>query len=175
MINDPLVQWPATVAGRIALVKSCLTCFSFADYAAQAQAAGALAMILIRDEGANGIKTLIPAACISSSDGEIMIDAISSTDDNSVDPPDGAVSEQTARLNKFMTDTFMGQMAGFSSRGPVLGLGQVKPDVSAPGVTVLAAVPPGSVLGGLATANYLPGSQSPHDYGIERCSQLHGD
>ncbi len=156
LINDPLVQWPATVAGRIALVKSCLTCFSFADYAAQAQAAGAVAMILIRDEGANGIKTLIPAACISSSDGEIMIDAISSTDDNSVDPPDGAVSEQTARLNKFMTDTFMGQMAGFSSRGPVLGLGQVKPDVSAPGVTVLAAVPPGSVLGGLATANYLP-------------------
>ena len=156
LINDPLVQWPATVAGRIALVKSCLTCFSFADYAAQAQAAGAVAMILIRDEGANAIKTLIPAACISSADGEIMIDAISSTDDNSVDPPDGAVSEQTARLNKFMTDSFMGQMAGFSSRGPVLGLGQVKPDLSAPGVSVLAAVPVGSLLGALATANYLP-------------------
>lgn len=156
LISDPLVQWPAAVAGRIALVKSCLTCFSFADYAAQAQAAGAVAMILIRDEGANGIKTMIPAACVSSADAAIMIDAISSTDDNSVDPPDGAVSEQAARLNKFMTDTFMGQMAGFSSRGPVEGLGQVKPDVSAPGVTVLAAVPRGSLLGALSTASYLP-------------------
>ena len=36
-------------------------------------------------------------------------------------------------------------------------MGQVKPDISAPGVTVLAACPPGSVLSALATADFIPG------------------
>jgi hypothetical protein len=47
-------------------------------------------------------------------------------------------------------------MAGFSSRGPVRGFGQVKPDVSAPGVAVLAAVPPGSLLGAIGTLEGTP-------------------
>ncbi|MEW6523832.1 MAG: S8 family serine peptidase [Bacillota bacterium] len=33
------------------------------------------------------------------------------------------------------------QMAGFSSRGPTVDLTQIKPDVSAPGVGIVAAVP----------------------------------
>ena len=78
---------------------------------------------------------------------EILVDAISSTDDNNVDPVDGAISELPIRMNPVFSDTFMGEMASFSSRGPVQGLGQVKPDISAPGVSVLAAAPPGSVPG----------------------------
>lgn len=159
-INAPYVYisngagpFPASVSGKIALVQDCF-CFTFFDFAAQAQAAGAVAMILIRDDGANAIKTMIPAATISTTDGQKMINALSSTDNDN--PANGAVSEQPAKLNKFTTDTFMGQMAGFSSRGPVQGLGQVKPDISAPGVTVLAAVPPGSLLSALSTVDYLP-------------------
>ncbi len=138
-IDNGIGPWPASVAGKIALVQNCF-CFTYFDFAAQAQASGALALILISDDGANAIKTMIPAVTISVADGTRMINAMSTTDNNN--PANGAVSQQPARLNKFMTDSFMGQMAGFSSRGPVVGLGQVKPDISAPGVTVLAAVPP---------------------------------
>ena len=56
------------------------------------------------------------------------------------------------KLNGFFGGAFMGDMASFSSRGPVKGLGQVKPDISAPGVQVLAACPPASLLGALAAA-----------------------
>jgi subtilisin family serine protease len=154
-VDTPLVPWPASVSGRIALVREPFGA-TFFDYSAQAAAAGAVAFIMIRDEGAYAIKSIIPAACISTADAEIMLDAISSTDNNSVDPATGTVSEQNVQLNRFLSDTFTGDMAGFSSRGPVVGLGQVKPDVSAPGVTVLAAVSPGSVLGTLATVDYAP-------------------
>ena len=69
----------------------------------------------------------------------------------------------------------MGDMASFSSRGPVRGLGQIKPDISAPGVAVLAACPPASLLGALAavanpmTPNYIAidgtSMSSPHAAG----------
>jgi hypothetical protein len=49
----------------------------------------------------------------------------------------GAVSTGKVRLNK--TLLFNPQMAEFSSRGPVQGLGQVKPDVTAPGMAILSA------------------------------------
>ena len=148
---------PASVRGRIALVKDWLG-FTFIDMATQAAAAGAVALVYIDDEGANAIKSTIPAATISTDDGQAMINALSSTDNNN--PANGAVSENQVRLNRFLTDSFVGEMAGFSSRGPVVGYGQVKPDVSAPGVSVLAAVPPGSVLSALATAEYLPDQNS---------------
>jgi subtilisin family serine protease len=144
---------PASVRGRIALVKDWAG-VTFFDMSTQAAAAGAVALVFIRDDGANAIKTTIPAALISSEDGQAMVDALSSTDNN--EPANGAVSEKQVKLNRFLTDNFMGEMAGFSSRGPVVGFGQIKPDVSAPGVSVLAAVPPGSVISALATAEYLP-------------------
>jgi minor extracellular serine protease Vpr len=156
-IDLPLGTWPAAVSGRIALVNLVLGA-TYADQSAQAAAAGAIGMILIDEtQNATAVKALIPTATISPADAKILTDAISSTDDNSVPPENGAVSELPIRLNRFLADSFMGEMAGFSSRGPVVGLGQVKPDVSAPGVTVLAAVPPGSVIGLLAAADYLPG------------------
>ena len=148
---------PAGVRGRIALVKDWLG-FTFIDMATQAAAAGAVALIYIDDEGANAIKSTIPATTVTTADGQAMINALSSSDNNR--PANGAVSENQVRLNRFLTDGFVGEMAGFSSRGPVAGFGQVKPDVSAPGVSVLAAVPPGSVLSALATAEYAPDQNS---------------
>ncbi len=155
-VDSPLGPWPASVSGRIALVRAPLT--TFFDTAAQAQNAGAVGVIIINDGAGNGVKTLIPTAAISEADGEALINAISSTDDDTLDPPNGAVSELPVRMNPFLTEAFMGQMGDFSSRGPVRGLGQIKPDVSAPGVAVLAAAPPGSVVGALGllegTADY---------------------
>jgi subtilisin family serine protease len=159
-INNPAVLWPASVSGRIALVKDALGATIF-DIVAQAYNAGAVGVILFDDRGAvNGIRTLIPAATVSSADGEILVDALSPTDDNNVDPPNGAISALPVRMNPFFSDQFVGEMGDFSSRGPVRGLGQIKPDISAPGVAVLAAVPPASLLGALgaaleATPNYL--------------------
>ena len=151
-VNDPLGPLPASVSGRILLARSIIG-GTFFDAALQAANAGAVGIIIPDSRGAvNGVKTTIPAASIMPEDAELLIDALSSTDNNSVDPQQGAISELPIRMNPSLSDAFMGEMGDFSSRGPVRGLGQVKPDVSAPGVAVLAAVPPASVLGGLAAA-----------------------
>ena len=181
-VNDPVV-WPATVAGRIAILKNYST--TYFDTTARAQQAGAVGIIFFDDRASvNGVKTMIPSATISLADGEVLLDALSSTDDNNGDPADGAVSEAPIRINPTFSDTFMGDMASFSSRGPVRGLGQVKPDVSAPGVAVLAAVPPASLLGALAATagepNYIAidgtSMASPHTAGaVTLIKQAHLD
>jgi hypothetical protein len=166
-VNDPLVVWPATVSGRIALVKSAIGVTIF-DIVAQAANAGAVGVILSDDRGAvNGVRTTIPAATISPADFDVLSDALSSTDDNNADPANGALSELPVRMNPTFVDNFVGEVADFSSRGPVLGLGQVKPDVAAPGVQVLAAVPPASLIGGLAA---VASPTSPNYYHLDGTS-----
>ena len=153
-VNDPIV-WPASASGRIAILKNYTT--TYFDMTARAQQAGAVGIIFFDDRASvNGVKTTIPTATISTADGEQLLDALSSTDNNNGDPADGAVSEMPIRMNPFFSDAFMGEMGSFSSRGPVRGLGQVKPDVSAPGVAVLAAAPPASVVGALGTLENTP-------------------
>ena len=153
-IDNLAGPWPASVSGRIALIRNPgLTSVTFFDVSQQAAASGAVGVLNISDvENATAVTGRIPSANILPADGEMLVDAISSSDDNNVDPANGTVSELPLRMNPTFSDTFMGEMGGFSSRGPVRGLGQVKPDVSAPGVAVLAACPPGSLLGALAAA-----------------------
>lgn len=158
LVTSPqtLATWPASVRGRIALVKNTtgLPGGTFAQIANNAYAAGAVGLILISTtENPTAVTAPIPSANILPVEGEILVDAISSSDNNNVDPPAGTLSELPIRMNPTFSDAFMGEMAGFSSRGPVRGLGQVKPDVSAPGVAVLAACPPASLLGALAAAS----------------------
>jgi subtilisin family serine protease len=133
--------YPASVKGRIALIKdSGLASATFFDICANAAANGAVGAILISDLfNTTAFKGLIPCAIVSPEDGEVLIDALSSTDNNLVDPANGAVSELPIRINPYLNDVFVGETAGFSSRGPVSGLGQVKPDVTAPGVLVTSA------------------------------------
>lgn len=141
MVNNPLVTYPPAVAGKIALVKNAgPVSATFADRCNRAALAGASAMILISTTtNPTAVRSTIPCANVSPADGEILVDALSSTDNNAVDPPNGAISEQNIRLNPILNDLFVGETAGFSSRGPVAGLGQVKPDVTAPGVAVYSA------------------------------------
>ncbi|HEX8888471.1 MAG TPA: S8 family serine peptidase [Pyrinomonadaceae bacterium] len=188
LVNNPTVAWPANVSGRIALVKDPgLASATFFDISNMASTSGAVGMILISTtQNPTAVHGSIPSAIISPEDGEVLVDAISSTDDNSVDPPNGAISELPIRMNPTFSASFMGEMAGFSSRGPVIGYGQIKPDVSAPGVQVLAAVPPGSLLGALAAAanpgspnyGYLDGTSmaTPHMAGsVALIKQAHLD
>lgn len=132
--------YPAAVSGKIALVKGSGLGATFADRCTRASLAGAAGMILISTTtNPTAVHGTIPCAIVSPEEGEIMIDAISSTDDNAVDPANGTVSELPIRMNPYLTNVFVGETASFSSRGPVLGLGQVKPDVTAPGVAVVSA------------------------------------
>jgi len=140
--------------------------------AAQTAAKGAIALIVYNNvdgelSGLNAFATAIPALGISKANGEILRSLIGSD-------TLGAVSAKQVRIRK-STAPFMGDIAGFSNQGPVRGYGQVKPDVSAPGVQVLAACPPASVLGALAavanplTPNYIKidgtSMASPHTAG----------
>ena len=147
-VND---LYPSSVNGRIALIKdSGLASGTFFDICNNAAANGAVGAILISTTTSpTALYGLIPCAIISPADGEILIDALSSTDNNSIDPPNGAVSELPIRMNPFIYDEFVGDTTGFSSRGPVLGLGQVKPDVTAPGLAITSA----TVRAGLADTN----------------------
>lgn len=133
--------WSANVRGRIALVKNTVvTAGTFAQVANNAAINGAIGVVLITTTtNPTAVRSTIPAAAISPEEGEILVDAMLSNDNNSIDPPAGTISELPIRLNPFLNNTFVGETAGFSSRGPVQGLGQVKPDVTAPGVGIQAA------------------------------------
>jgi subtilisin family serine protease len=152
-VDNPTGPWPAAVSGRIALVKrSGLPSTPFVYVSNMAAASGAVGVIFITaTENPTAVKGTIPSANVSAAGGQILINAISSTDNDN--PANGAISELPIRMNPYFSTEFMGEMAGFSSRGPVRGLGQIKPDISAPGVQVLAGVPPASVLGALAAAD----------------------
>jgi subtilisin family serine protease len=160
-VDNPTGPWPAAVSGRIALVnRSGLPATPFAYVSNMAAASGAVGVLFVTaTQNPTAVKGTIPSANVSPADAQILIKAISSTDNDN--PASGAISELPIRMNPYFSTEFMGDMAGFSSRGPVKGLGQVKPDISAPGVQVLAACPPASLLGALAvvanpmTPNYI--------------------
>ncbi|HEX7956108.1 MAG TPA: S8 family serine peptidase, partial [Pyrinomonadaceae bacterium] len=155
-VGDTPDQFPSSVRGKIALIARGSTVDAdaagtglFANKAAQAAAAGAVAAVIYNNvdgelTGVTVYASTIPVFGISKTNGEYLKSAIGST-------AAGAVSARQLKVSAGSA-TFEPDMAGFSSRGPVRGFGQVKPDVSAPGVAVLAAVPPASLLGGLAAA-----------------------
>lgn len=144
LVDNPTVTWPSAVSGRIALVNNILTGVTFFDMAAQAANAGAVGVIVNFDGAVTGVKTLIPAATISKADYKVLAAHVDNTN--------GAISQLPIRMNPTFEPLFVGQVADFSSRGPVQGYGQIKPDVSAPGVNILAAAPMASVVWALANS-----------------------
>lgn len=146
--GEVLANWPVSASGRIAITQSSLPA-TFAQIANNGFVAGAVAVIF-RSATTNptAIKALIPAANMPAADFDYLKGLISAT------PANGDLSNHPIRMNPFFGTTFVGAMANFSSRGPVAGFGQVKPDLTAPGSTILAAVPPASLLGVLSQSNY---------------------
>jgi subtilisin family serine protease len=143
-LGDTPDQIPDSVSGRIALIQRGSTATvpvanqstgQFASKVSQATAKGAIAVIIYNNvdgELTNGTvrKAVVPAIALSKKSGEDLKSAIGST-------AFGAVSINKIRINRSVL--FSPVMADFSSRGPVGGFAQVKPDVVAPGVAVLSA------------------------------------
>jgi len=140
-------QVPDTVNGKIALILRGGTVNTpagspvsagtglFSNKAAFAVAKGAIAVVIYNNvdgelTAATVRKSTVPVVGISKANGEYLNAAIGST-------AVGAVSINQISLRKALM--FDPDMAGFSSKGPVGGFGQVKPDVTAPGVNILSA------------------------------------
>ena len=140
-------QVPDSVSGKIALIVRGGTVNTpaglptsagtglFSNKAAFAFAKGAVAVIIYNNvdgelTASTVRKSAIPAVGLSKSNGEYLKDAIGST-------AFGAISINQISLRKAVL--FDPDMGDFSSKGPVGGFGQIKPDVAAPGVSVLSA------------------------------------
>ena len=156
--GQTLADWPTDVSGRIALVKLINPTVSqtlFAQVANNGAAAGAIAVIFVSTTtNPTAVKSTIPAANILPADGQYL-ESLMPGGSATTDPANGAMSSFPLRLNPFFGTSFMGEIADFSSRGPVEGYGQIKPDVSAPGVNILAAAPQASVVWALSNAGPL--------------------
>jgi len=116
----------------------------FSNKAAFAVAKGAIAVIVYNNvdgelTAATVRKSTVPVVGLSKANGEHLNKAIGST-------AFGAVSPNQIRINKSLL--FEPDMADFSSKGAVNGFGMIKPDVTAPGVSVLSAT---VRVGGIAT------------------------
>ena len=141
------LAFPASVAGRIALVRTTMQA-TFAQVANSAALAGAVGLIMRTDlANPTAVKTTIPAAALNTADFDYLVGLIGL----GATPPSGTISNHPLRLNPFFGKTTMNSS---SSRGPVAGYAQVKPDVTGPGTNILAAMPLTSLLGVLAQSNY---------------------
>ncbi len=130
-------QWPANAQGRIGLVRA-VSPATFGQVVNSGAAAGALAVLFISNtQNPTAVAATIPGANINLVDGEYLVDLISSTDDDSVDPPHGTLSEFPIRLSPFNPQGFAPDTTGFSARGPNNDFAVVKPDITAPGANIL--------------------------------------
>src|SRR6185503_9104109 len=107
----------------------------FSNKAAFAVAKGAIAVVVYNNvdgelTSATVRKSTVPVVGLSKASGEYLKAAIGST-------AMGAISANKISLRSALL--FEPDMGGFSSKGPVGGFGQIKPDVAAPGVSILSA------------------------------------
>lgn len=143
-LADTPDQVPDSVSGKIALIQRGSTVENetagsgtglFSNKAAIVAAKGALGAVIYNNvdgelNAATVRRAVIPVFGISKDNGEYLKAMLGST-------ASGAISVQQIRINKSLRPS--PDMADFSSRGPVLGYGQVKPDVTAPGINIGSA------------------------------------
>ena len=140
-------QVPDSVSGKIALIIRGGTVNTppglptsagtglFSNKAAFAVAKGAIAVVIYNNvdgelTSATVRKSVVPVVGLSRANGEYLNAAIGSS-------TFGAVSANKISLRTALL--FEPAMGDFSSKGPVGGFGQIKPDLAAPGVGVLSA------------------------------------
>ncbi|MDP4536413.1 S8 family serine peptidase [Alkalimonas collagenimarina] len=131
---DPLAN-AAELEGKIALMQRGVCGFDIK--LAAAQSSGAVGALVINSDGTPPIvmggdgSFSIPGYMISLADGQGLLGALGNGEELSVRFSAGALAGQTEVGNI---------MAGFSSRGPNLAsFDIIKPDITAPGVRILAA------------------------------------
>ncbi len=149
-----------TFTGRIALVRrgSC----AFTEKAANAAAAGAIAMV-VANNAAGAIAPSVPGATIrafgiTQADGDAVRNHITVGGIGA-----GGINFPAAPLSNTVD-----ALASFSSRGPAGTFDLVKPDVTAPGSLVLAAVSPTAAVTGAPNVVELysgTSMSSPHQAG----------
>lgn len=147
-LGETPADFPSSVSGKIALIQRGSTVTTptlpvagslgtglFTTKAANAAAAGAVAAVIYNNvdgelSATTVRKSVIPTVGLSKVNGEYLKSIAGA----------GSVSAKQIRINAALR--FAPSIADFSSRGPVSGLGQIKPDVSAPGVNILSATVP---------------------------------
>ena len=153
------------IDGNVALVErgGC----EFQVKIANAESAGAIAVVVYSNVGPpivmNGDagSVGIPAVMIGTADGQVLVDRIAADDEDGIAPGDDEHVAVSLKRGTFVTLSDEGNiLADFSSRGPSLSDANfVKPDVTAPGVDILAGQTP-DVANGLRgeTYQYLTGT-----------------
>ena len=163
--EDPLTN-AGDLAGKIALIARG-TC-AFTEKVINAQNAGALGVVIYTYNatspfamGGDDPSVVIPAAMISFQDGQALVTSVIA-ESTSVTFTATAVSEQATEVGN--------TMASFSSRGPNLNTYDIiKPDITAPGVKILAATTSAPMFSAPGeTFKYLQGTSmsSPHIAGM---------
>ena len=153
------------ISGRIAFLERGLC--TFEEKLINVEAAGAVAAVVFDNQGGpivmNGTRgsVQIPAVMISQASGQLILDRLTSGDRVEVTLDKSLILRRTVAGNA---------MGDFSSRGPNLTAPDIlKPDVTAPGVDILAAQTP-SVANGVRGEQfqYLSGTSMsvPHVAGI---------
>jgi subtilisin family serine protease len=138
-------QVPMAVLGNICLVERGSTATAgdqgtglFTVKVLNCEAKGAVATVVFNNEPGQLEGVLAPGSkpvfTLSQEDGRYLRDTVGFDATG--------LSRRAIRIGPPDATMFAPLMAGFSSRGPVRGLGQVKPDVAAPGVDVLSATTP---------------------------------
>lgn len=132
---------PDSVAGHIGIAR---VSGLYGGVSNALAAKGAIGALLITDDlsGVTTVNSLAPTWQIQECDARYLLNLVSPT--AGVDPPAGAQSVFSIRVS---LGVFRPITAGFSSRGPVIGFGQVKPDVTAPGVAIMSATSPAGEMG----------------------------
>jgi hypothetical protein len=159
--NDACAAFPAgTFAGAIALVRRG-TC-SFTIKADNAAAAGAIAVV-IANNAAPGLIPSVPGTTVPVF-GTNQADGDNLRNWGQANP---ATATAGIPFPATVTTNTPDQLAAFSSRGPAGTFDLLKPDLTAPGVSVLAAVAGTTITGFESAVDFYGGTSmaSPHNAG----------
>ncbi|KWS02252.1 Serine protease, subtilase family [Lysobacter capsici AZ78] len=159
--NDGCAAFPAnTFQGAIAVVRRG-TC-NFTDKVANAAAAGAVAVVIANNQ-ITGLSPSVPGATVpafvaSQADSNALRNFAASNGNTAT----GGIPFPAVIIHNTPD-----QLADFSSRGPAADLDLVKPDITAPGVDVLAVTAGTAISGSEQSVGLLSGTSmaSPHHAG----------
>lgn len=135
-----------SLSGTIAFIARGAGECTFAVKTANAQAAGASAVIFYRNDGSNAVfapgglqYSAIPAGLIGSSDGSALLAFLGSHGGNAFATINPTVRNRDVNKDVNNDGTIDGVLSSFSSRGPNIGFPLIKPEITAVGENIYTA------------------------------------